>query len=89
MNGYLGLGVALLVAWLALRLALGSTVDAVHVVGIAGAVLVALGVRRRAMQLARGAAVQPAGEPSAHDGPPAAGARPNVIRLRSQRRRHG
>ena len=85
--GYLGLGTALLAAWLGLRLAFGAAGDAIHVVGVVGAALVLFGAHRRARHLLRDAPRDRAR--SAGDaGPPSGGVTP-VVRLRRRGRRRG
>ena len=85
MNWYLGIGGVLAAAWLALWLALDT--DAVHVLGILGAVFVVLGARRRARRLV-GTAAADAGAARTDGGLPGSRTTP-IVRLRPRARRHG
>ena len=87
MNGFLWVGGALLVAWMALRAALGADADAAHLAGIAGVVLVALGLWRRAHRAVRGAAATPSAP--AEDGRPATSSGRTIDLGLRRRRRHG
>ncbi len=85
--GYLGLGTALLVAWLGLWLAFRTAGDVMHVVGIVGAALVLFGAHRRAKHLVRDDAPRASPRPTVdEDLPPNGGSTP-VVRLRPRPRR--
>ena len=85
MNAFLWVGGVLLVAWVALRAVLGADADAAHVAGIAGLVLVALGLWRRAHRAVRAAATS---APADDRRPAEPTGRPVDLGLR-RRRRHG
>ena len=84
--GYLGLGTALLAAWLGLWLAFGTAGDVMHLVGIVGAALVLFGAHRRAKHLVRGNAHRAGPRPRVDQDPPPHGDSTPVVRLRSRAR---
>jgi hypothetical protein len=83
---YVGLGTALLAAWLVLWLAFGTAGDGTHLVGIVGAALVLFGAHRRAQHLVRDDAPRAGPRPTVDEDPPATGGSTPVVRLRPRPR---